>query len=177
MVSTNCFWTDNCFPSVVISVTSQLKHKPPDTISVLSASYQLSRCMLIHMKPNLRDSTQNYVSNLIWIIKGKENLLPPVQISSKREAPFLYILKCNKGAFIRWGAQIYNHCNIVLLPQEMYILIMLPCFLFCIQVQIRPWSLSDSDFVMDGSQPLDPRKTIFVGGVPRPLRAGTCTYQ
>ncbi|XP_005089812.1 cytoplasmic polyadenylation element-binding protein 2 [Aplysia californica] len=38
-------------------------------------------------------------------------------------------------------------------------------------VQIRPWSLSDSDFVMDGSQTLDPRKTIFVGGVPRPLRA------
>lgn len=38
-------------------------------------------------------------------------------------------------------------------------------------VQIRPWTLSDSDFVMDGSQPLDPRKTIFVGGVPRPLRA------
>lgn len=40
------------------------------------------------------------------------------------------------------------------------------------KVQIRPWNLSDSDFVMDGSQPLDPRKTIFVGGVPRPLRAG-----
>lgn len=38
-------------------------------------------------------------------------------------------------------------------------------------MQIRPWNLSDSDFVMDGSQPLDPRKTIFVGGVPRPLRA------
>lgn len=43
---------------------------------------------------------------------------------------------------------------------------------FFVQVQIRPWNLSDSDFVMDGSQPLDPRKTIFVGGVPRPLRAG-----
>ncbi|TWW77972.1 Cytoplasmic polyadenylation element-binding protein 3 [Takifugu flavidus] len=42
-------------------------------------------------------------------------------------------------------------------------------------VQIRPWNLSDSDFVMDGSQPLDPRKTIFVGGVPRPLRAGMNT--
>ena len=41
-----------------------------------------------------------------------------------------------------------------------------------VQVQIRPWSLGDSDFVMDGSQALDPRKTIFVGGVPRPLRAG-----
>ncbi|PAA55058.1 hypothetical protein BOX15_Mlig011202g1 [Macrostomum lignano] len=38
-------------------------------------------------------------------------------------------------------------------------------------VQIRPWRLSESDFVLDASQPLDPRKTIFVGGVPRPLRA------
>lgn len=38
-------------------------------------------------------------------------------------------------------------------------------------VQIRPWNIGDADFVMDGSQPLDPRKTIFVGGVPRPLRA------
>lgn len=38
-------------------------------------------------------------------------------------------------------------------------------------VQIRPWSLTDSDYVMDGQQPIDPRKTIFVGGVPRPLRA------
>jgi cytoplasmic polyadenylation element-binding protein len=42
-------------------------------------------------------------------------------------------------------------------------------------VQIRPWLLADSDFVMDGTQPLDPRKTIFVGGVPRPLRAGMTT--
>ena len=40
-----------------------------------------------------------------------------------------------------------------------------------IKVQIRPWNLNDSDFVMDDSHPLDPRKTIFVGGVPRPLRA------
>lgn len=40
------------------------------------------------------------------------------------------------------------------------------------QVQIRPWSLADSDFVMDNSQPIDPRKTVFVGGVPRPLKAG-----
>lgn len=42
---------------------------------------------------------------------------------------------------------------------------------FEFQVQIRPWCLSDADFVMDASQILDPRKTIFVGGVPRPLRA------
>lgn len=48
---------------------------------------------------------------------------------------------------------------------------------FCVwQVQIRPWNLNDSDFVMDGSQPLDPRKTIFVGGVPRPLRAGVLHF-
>ena len=41
-------------------------------------------------------------------------------------------------------------------------------------VQIRPWKLSDADFVLDASLPLDPRKTVFVGGVPRPLKAGTC---
>ena len=36
--------------------------------------------------------------------------------------------------------------------------------------------MADADFVMDGSQPLDPRKTIFVGGVPRPLRAGVFIF-
>lgn len=51
-----------------------------------------------------------------------------------------------------------EHCRVIFFPVA--------------KVQIRPWNLSDSDFVMDGSQPLDPRKTIFVGGVPRPLRAG-----
>lgn len=38
-------------------------------------------------------------------------------------------------------------------------------------VQIRPWRLSDSDFVLDSTLMLDPRKTVFVGGVPRPLKA------
>lgn len=38
-------------------------------------------------------------------------------------------------------------------------------------VQIRPWRLGDADFVLDASLPLDPRKTVFVGGVPRPLKA------
>lgn len=50
------------------------------------------------------------------------------------------------------------------------------CWICVRQVQIRPWNLNDSDFVMDGSQPLDPRKTIFVGGVPRPLRAGSPNF-
>ena len=39
-------------------------------------------------------------------------------------------------------------------------------------VQIRPWRLSDADYVLDASMALDPRKTVFVGGVPRPLKAG-----
>ncbi len=39
------------------------------------------------------------------------------------------------------------------------------------QVQIRPWNLTDSDYIMDHTQPIDPRKTIFIGGVPRPLKA------
>lgn len=38
-------------------------------------------------------------------------------------------------------------------------------------VQIRPWRLSDADYVLDSTLALDPRKTIFVGGVPRPLKA------
>jgi cytoplasmic polyadenylation element-binding protein len=38
-------------------------------------------------------------------------------------------------------------------------------------VQVRPWRLSDSDFVLDSTLTLDPRKTVFVGGVPRPLKA------
>lgn len=38
-------------------------------------------------------------------------------------------------------------------------------------VQIRPWRLSDADYVFDASMSLDPRKTVFVGGVPRPLKA------
>lgn len=43
-------------------------------------------------------------------------------------------------------------------------------------VQIRPWRLSDADFVLNGSMPLDPRKTVFVGGVPRPLKARKLRY-
>jgi cytoplasmic polyadenylation element-binding protein len=39
------------------------------------------------------------------------------------------------------------------------------------KVQIRSWRLSDSDFIMDHTQPIDARKTIFIGGVPRPLKA------
>lgn len=43
-------------------------------------------------------------------------------------------------------------------------------------MQIRPWRLADADFVLDATLPLDPRKTVFVGGVPRPLKAGKWTF-
>lgn len=38
-------------------------------------------------------------------------------------------------------------------------------------VQIRPWKISDADFALHDAMPIDPRKTVFVGGVPRPLKA------
>ncbi|XP_034245598.1 cytoplasmic polyadenylation element-binding protein 2-like [Thrips palmi] len=38
-------------------------------------------------------------------------------------------------------------------------------------VQIRPWNLTDAEYTLDDSVPLDPRKTVFVGGVPRPFKA------
>ena len=44
---------------------------------------------------------------------------------------------------------------------------------YCLsQVQIRPWRLADADYVVEATMALDPRKTVFVGGVPRPLKAG-----
>ncbi|XP_029657966.1 translational regulator orb2-like [Octopus sinensis] len=38
-------------------------------------------------------------------------------------------------------------------------------------VQIRPWRLVDANCVLDDTKSIDPRLTIFVGGVPRPLKS------
>ncbi|XP_055337513.1 cytoplasmic polyadenylation element-binding protein 4-like [Paramacrobiotus metropolitanus] len=38
-------------------------------------------------------------------------------------------------------------------------------------VQIRPWRLTDNECYLDTQSKLDPRLTVFVGGVPRPLKA------
>ncbi|GMT19700.1 hypothetical protein PFISCL1PPCAC_10997, partial [Pristionchus fissidentatus] len=38
-------------------------------------------------------------------------------------------------------------------------------------VQIRPWKLADADYIVDVNMPINPRRVIFVGGVPRPIRA------
>lgn len=42
---------------------------------------------------------------------------------------------------------------------------------FNFQVQVRPWYIADSYHCLDASKPVDPRKAVFVGGVPRPLKA------
>uniref|UniRef100_A0A1I7XJR9 Cytoplasmic polyadenylation element-binding protein 1 n=1 Tax=Heterorhabditis bacteriophora TaxID=37862 RepID=A0A1I7XJR9_HETBA len=38
-------------------------------------------------------------------------------------------------------------------------------------VQVRPWRLADMDFMVDIEMTMDPRRTVFIGGVPRPTRA------
>ena len=40
---------------------------------------------------------------------------------------------------------------------------MMPCF--DLQVQVIPWVLSDSNYVKQPSQRLDPTKTVFVGAL------------
>ncbi|KAJ1370688.1 Cytoplasmic polyadenylation element binding protein [Parelaphostrongylus tenuis] len=39
------------------------------------------------------------------------------------------------------------------------------------EVQIRPWRLADADYLVDVSVPINLRRVVFVGGVPRPIRA------
>jgi cytoplasmic polyadenylation element-binding protein len=38
-------------------------------------------------------------------------------------------------------------------------------------VQVKPWCLNDSSCVVDETQAINLRRTVFVGGVPRPLRS------
>lgn len=55
-----------------------------------------------------------------------------------------------------------------------------PNYITYIEAQVRPWLLENIDYVSpefrskDGSPlNIDPRKTVFVGGVPRPTTAGS----
>ncbi|KAL7079769.1 hypothetical protein ACQ4LE_001177 [Meloidogyne hapla] len=43
-------------------------------------------------------------------------------------------------------------------------------------VQIRPWRLTDMDYMPRPSSFLDPRRTIFIGGVPRPTKASELAF-
>ena len=38
------------------------------------------------------------------------------------------------------------------------------------QIQVKPWHIADSQCLLD-SRELDQRRAVFVGGVPRPLKA------
>uniref|UniRef100_A0A0R3RVG1 Cytoplasmic polyadenylation element-binding protein 1 n=1 Tax=Elaeophora elaphi TaxID=1147741 RepID=A0A0R3RVG1_9BILA len=38
-------------------------------------------------------------------------------------------------------------------------------------VQVRPWRLNDMEFMLQENMPLNARRTIFIGGVPRPTKA------
>lgn len=40
------------------------------------------------------------------------------------------------------------------------------------QAQIRPWRLCDIEYMPNPDSPLDPRLTVFLGGLPRPTKAG-----
>ena len=42
---------------------------------------------------------------------------------------------------------------------------------FSLQVQIRPWLVADSYYHHKNSHAMDCRNAVFVGGVPRPLKA------
>lgn len=44
-------------------------------------------------------------------------------------------------------------------------------------MQIRPWRLADADYVVETSIPLYGRRTVFVGGVPRPIKAGPHNFK
>jgi hypothetical protein len=44
----------------------------------------------------------------------------------------------------------------------------------CVQVQVIPWVLVDSNYVCGRYQKLDPSKTVFVGGLHGMLNAGWC---
>ncbi|KAJ1370695.1 p21-activated kinase 1 [Parelaphostrongylus tenuis] len=40
-----------------------------------------------------------------------------------------------------------------------------------LKVQTRHWRLADADYLVDVNAPIDLRRVVFVGGVPRPIRA------
>ncbi|VDK47902.1 unnamed protein product [Gongylonema pulchrum] len=39
------------------------------------------------------------------------------------------------------------------------------------QVQVRPWRLSDAEYMVCDRVPVSTKRTIFIGGVPRPTKA------
>jgi hypothetical protein len=75
---------------------------------------------------------------------------------SQREGQFLHVDEDSNGA------PKTGKCTLESTPHN---------YTLKFKVQVRPWRLSDTDYIPRPSAPLNPRLTVFVGGLPRPTTA------
>ncbi|KJH45317.1 hypothetical protein DICVIV_08634 [Dictyocaulus viviparus] len=64
---------------------------------------------------------------------------------------------------------LVQHCTIE--DEKLFLFISSPINSEKLKVQIRPWRLADADYLVDVNVPINLRRVVFVGGVPRPIRA------
>lgn len=64
---------------------------------------------------------------------------------------------------------LVQHCTIE--DEKLFLFISSPMNTEKLKVQIRPWRLADADYLVDVNVPINLRRVVFVGGVPRPIRA------
>ncbi|KAK6039083.1 hypothetical protein COOONC_23412, partial [Cooperia oncophora] len=64
---------------------------------------------------------------------------------------------------------LVQHCTVE--DEKLFLFISSPMSTEKLKVQIRPWRLADADYLVDVNVPINLRRVVFVGGVPRPIRA------
>ncbi|KAK6024942.1 hypothetical protein OSTOST_09170, partial [Ostertagia ostertagi] len=64
---------------------------------------------------------------------------------------------------------LVQHCTVE--DEKLFLFISSPMSAEKLKVQIRPWRLADADYLVDVNVPINLRRVVFVGGVPRPIRA------
>uniref|UniRef100_A0A7I5E818 Cytoplasmic polyadenylation element-binding protein 1 n=1 Tax=Haemonchus contortus TaxID=6289 RepID=A0A7I5E818_HAECO len=64
---------------------------------------------------------------------------------------------------------LVQHCTVE--DEKLFLFISSPLSSEKLKVQIRPWRLADADYLVDVNVPINLRRVVFVGGVPRPIRA------
>ncbi|CAJ0608552.1 unnamed protein product [Cylicocyclus nassatus] len=64
---------------------------------------------------------------------------------------------------------LVQHCTIE--DEKLFLFISSSMNAEKLKVQIRPWRLADADYLVDVNVPINLRRVVFVGGVPRPIRA------
>ncbi|VDL62759.1 unnamed protein product [Nippostrongylus brasiliensis] len=64
---------------------------------------------------------------------------------------------------------LVQHCTIE--DEKLFLFISSSMNTEKLKVQIRPWRLADADYLVDVNVPINLRRVVFVGGVPRPIRA------